>query len=383
MVKGHISPIALGSLVLIGFPCVVESQQQLVKLSTTSARFNLSITPPDQGGAFFSTNQLFQFESATSKLFHEELPARIDSEGADHARSHVVVTSVHVERARMRNNDIDAEAEDAAFTLESVVSVTFSDVGLYGAMERAPITGAGLEDDNAAQASNLAAMLTETISSSDIMMVLVGKELVADDDRILELSFTEFNGSTSERGVYATETDIVSKSVNDGWPMFFAGIMMSLLVVSIASVSHWLYRSNKNRSDYGVPSTEKNTDDDGDCKSVHYNGDIDLEVATTASGILGLKGRHPQAENDENAHPNSMSYRRKRRYTGQAVIATGMGSGLDLMGSPKTQKSGAMSASSKHPLGITSMRRLDSFSTPQKPKSDRVKVYDIQRLTRT
>jgi hypothetical protein len=34
-------------------------------------------------------------------------------------------------------------------------------------------------------------------------------------------------------------------------------------------------------------------------------GGVDvLENVTTASGVLGLKGRHPEAEDKENEHPN-------------------------------------------------------------------------------
>ena len=374
--KGPLAPIALSSLLLSAFgPYVVESQQH-VQLTTASAKFNLSLTPNEQGHTF-STYQHFQFESATSRLFHEALTNYVGGEDSGSAKSRVVVTSVHVERMKTTNVDDTDEADSgAALSLESVVSATFSDVGLYQAVK------VGLNDDTSSE-PNLAAILTGTVSSSDVMKALIANELVAEDAKATEFSFTEFEGAIDERGVYATETDIVSKSVNDGWPMFFAGVMMTLLVVSIVSVAHWIRNKNKSiSSSHASTIAEKNNADDArGCKSVHYVGDVDLEVATTASGVLGLKGHHPQAENDENAHPNRMmSYRGKRRGLQSSSGQTSSTSSEYLSpGSPRTQKS----ASSKHPLGITSMRKLESFKTPPKPKSDRLALYDVERLTRT
>ena len=123
------------------------------------------------------------------------------------------------------------------------------------------------------------------------------------------------------------------------------------------------------------------TRDDRSSSSVHYNGDLDLEVATTASGVLGLKGHHPRASTDaENAHPNRNAYRRKT--PGSATSRTATTSSYASTAG-KTVRSGASRASSKHPLGITDMKRLSSFLTPQKAKSDAMVMYDVERLTRT
>mmetsp|Transcript_11706 Transcript_11706/g.21646 ORF Transcript_11706/g.21646 Transcript_11706/m.21646 type:complete len:368 (-) Transcript_11706:54-1157(-) len=363
---------AIVASLLLSISSGVESQQH-IKLYTTSAKFNANFFNLEPGRTF-STNQHFQFESATSKLFHTELS--IHASGEDE-NSHVVVTSVHVERmgnddAATANLNYDGDATTATtVTLESVVSVTFSDVGLYKAVKRSPIAG-GWEDKTA---PDVATILTKTVSSSDLLNVLIAADLITDDATV-ELSFAEFDGSPDERGVTTTPTEIVSKHINDGWPMFFAGVMITLLFVSIASVVFWLFKKESGH----WPFT-KNSADDGSCNSVHYEGDIDLEVTTTASGVLGLKGHHP---NNENIHPNK-AYRRKRRGVSSSskTHSTTDVSTVWELGSPKTQKSGGMSVSSKHPLGITSMRKLDTFLTPQKPKSDRVQIYDIERLTRT
>jgi hypothetical protein len=39
-------------------------------------------------------------------------------------------------------------------------------------------------------------------------------------------------------------------------------------------------------------------------RALHYEGNVDVENVTTASGVLGLKGRHPGAEDKENENPN-------------------------------------------------------------------------------
>ena len=39
-------------------------------------------------------------------------------------------------------------------------------------------------------------------------------------------------------------------------------------------------------------------------KSVHYEGGVDVKNVTNASGVLGLKGRHPEAEDKENENLN-------------------------------------------------------------------------------
>ncbi|KAL7536553.1 hypothetical protein ACHAXR_007238, partial [Thalassiosira sp. AJA248-18] len=248
--------------------------------------------------------------------------------------------------------------------------------GLHMALEISPITEVGEENTGD---TDVASILTKTVSSSDILKVLIASELVADDSTVLELSFTEFDGSPDERGVTATETDIVSRSKNEGWPMFIAGALITLVFVGIAGVGTWVYKK-----EFG--DEKRSADGGSSSNSVHYNGDVnlDLEVATTASGVLGLKGHHPQA--DENVHPNENNpFRRRRRgasSSSQTDNTTAFSSAQDFS-SPKTQKSGVASVSSKHPLGITSMRKLETFLTPQKAKSDRVPLYDIVRLTKT
>ena len=38
--------------------------------------------------------------------------------------------------------------------------------------------------------------------------------------------------------------------------------------------------------------------------SMHFVGGVEVENVTTASGVLGLKGRHPEAEDKENENLN-------------------------------------------------------------------------------
>mmetsp|Transcript_13170 Transcript_13170/g.27646 ORF Transcript_13170/g.27646 Transcript_13170/m.27646 type:complete len:86 (-) Transcript_13170:63-320(-) len=84
-------------------------------------------------------------------------------------------------------------------------------------------------------------------------------------------------------------------------------------------------------------------------------------------------------------NPNMMG-RRKRRggSTSQKTATTDDMSDLGHL-SPMSDISHQTNASaaSKHPLGITSMRKLNTFLTPQKPKSDRVPNYNISRLVDT
>ena len=333
----------LSPLLSIGISSFVVAAQQHVRLTTTSANFDLSITF-EQGRTVPSINDLFRFESITSKLFYTGLSADAGSD-ADHAVPHVIVVSVHVEHMTHDEYAPTANVNDGVgLSLKSVVSVTFSDVGLYNALEVAPVDG-GLEVNTA---PDVASLLTKRVSHSEILKVMIAEELVAKDTRVLSLSFTEFDGSSNVRGVTATETDIISRKKDDGLLMFFAGVMMTFLLLGIATVSAWVYKKEVS-----------SWDDHDSCKIVHFKGDANLEVASTASGILGGKGHHPQAENDENAHPNSLAYRRK---------------------SPMSRKSGAVSASSKqHRLGIT---KMESVLTPQKSinLNDRTPMYNIERL---
>eukprot|EP00584_Thalassiosira_punctigera_P003915 CAMPEP_0172545226 /NCGR_PEP_ID=MMETSP1067-20121228/15192_1 /TAXON_ID=265564 ORGANISM="Thalassiosira punctigera, Strain Tpunct2005C2" /NCGR_SAMPLE_ID=MMETSP1067 /ASSEMBLY_ACC=CAM_ASM_000444 /LENGTH=362 /DNA_ID=CAMNT_0013331929 /DNA_START=199 /DNA_END=1287 /DNA_ORIENTATION=- len=357
--------IILASL-LLSISSGVESQQN-IKIFTTSAKFNAKFNLDP--GRIFLTNQQFQFESATSKLFHAELSTYTNY--GDGENPHVVVTSVHVERS---NADAIGGGATMAPTLslESIVSVTFSNASLYKALKRSPIAGGENKTS-----PNVASILAETVSSSDLLKVLVAADLIT-EDAMVEFSFAEFDGSPDKRGITSTQTDIVSTQQNDGWPMFFAGVMISLLFVSIISIVYWLFKKEKD----GLPS-KNNSGGDGSCNnSVHYEGNIDLEVATTATGVLGLRGHHP---NNENMHPNKRTHPRKRRGNSSSNKTDGTThvSTIGDLGTPKTHKSGVASVSSKHQLGITSMRKLDSFLTPQKPKSDRVRMYDMERLTRT
>lgn len=354
-------------------PSLVVGQQH-VKLSTSSARFTVSLTSePDHT---FSTHEHFLFESVTSKLIHTELSNVEDVFGGS---ANVVTTSVHVERMRNHEDRLGdaAEAEasaPSALELESVVSVTSSDVGIHQALERSPIAE-GMEDE-----SGIASILTEKVSPSTLLKVLVEAELVPDDARVLELSFAEFDGSVNERGIATTETDIVSKQINDGWPMFMAGVMITLVVVSIVGVVYYIVKKES-----GEWPFLDNNKDDGSSNSVHYRGDVDIEdAATTASGVLGLKGHHPQAGrvDTENAHPNERAYRRSRRGLSSSS-STKTGSTSYASTAQDTARSGATRASSKHPLGIASMKKLESFLTPQKQKSDAMVMYDVERLTRT
>ena len=287
-------------------PCLVEATQ-LIKLTTTSATFDLVLGIDNDnydGHDILSTNyEQFIFESSMSKLFHTKLSTYYaDSRDIDFSRSRVVATSVHIERMlpTSTSNVINEEDNDAAATttekkntptsayvlLKSVVSVTFSDVGLYKALKAAPITG-GLE---AKLAPDVASHLTEIISSADLMRVLIDEELIASNDNSteIELSFVKFDGSLDERGMTATETEILSSGKNnDGWPMFFAGMMFAFLMVSIATVAAWIYKKEFPFVFAGGNAGDVEEDAAAACKSVQYKqGDGD-DVATTASGILG------------------------------------------------------------------------------------------------
>ncbi len=378
--------------------CVVEATQ-LIKLSTTSTVFEVGIN--NNNGHVLSTNEQFKFESSMSKFFHNKLSGYYAaSRDIDFSRSRVVATSVHVERmmtSKLTNEDSAAttttkenEAASSSLSLKSIISVTFSDVGLYKALKVAPITG-GLE---AKVAPDVATHLTEIVSSADLMRVLMDEELIASNHNSTEItsSFVKFYGPVDERGMTATETEILSSGkINDGWPMFFAGMMFAFLSVSITTVAAWIYKKEFPFVLSGGSNKEEEEDATG--KSVHYKqGDGD-EVATTASGILGTKGVHPSAtfeEDDENTHPNNgggSAYRRRKRYgnpssSSQTEDHTEDGSARDDAGccSPRTP-SGVATSSRRFPLGITSMKRLDSIRTPQKLESDRRPMYDIERLS--
>jgi hypothetical protein len=54
-------------------------------------------------------------------------------------------------------------------------------------------------------------------------------------------------------------------------------------------------------------------------KSMHFVGGVEVENVTTASGVLGLKGRHPEAEDKENENLNQRRRPKKARVPSRAV----------------------------------------------------------------
>lgn len=401
--RAHIIIVSL-LIAWINIPYIIVEATQLIKLTTTSAKFDLVLGL--NNGRVLSTYEQFKFESSMSKLFHNKLSGYYAaSRDIDFARSRVVSTSVHVERMLTTSkvtNETDAVATTtkqntntrSSLSFKSIVSVTFSDVGMYKALKVAPITG-GLETK---VAPDVASHLTEIIASIDVLNVLTDEQLIANNDNSTEIdvSFAKFDGKADERGMIATETEILSSGKNNGgWPMFWAGMMFAFLIVSIVTVAAWIYKKEFPFVLSGTGKSGNNEEEAGACKSVHYKqGDGD-EVATTASGILGLKGMHPRAtfeENDENSHPNNgggSAYRRKKRHgsfspSSQTEGDTEDGSVRDdtVCFSPRTP-SGATTSTRRFPLGITSMRRLDSIRTPQKLENDRRPMYDLDRLTRS
>lgn len=248
-------------------------------------------------------------------------------------------------------------------SVDSVVSVTFSEIGLSGALIR------GIEEEE----HDVEKILSETVSNVDMMNLLLDNGL-ADATSIADMSFAPFTGSVNERGVYTTDTDLVSKKKNSSWPMFFAGVMITLILCGITAMGLYTYLNEK-----GTWMKRQKSN-----KSVVAEGDVDVENATTASGVLGLKGHHPEAEDKENAHPNQARRMRK----GQGAILNTLTMDTDditdfeevqLTPSSLTPQS-CVSAASRFPLGITSMRKLNSFKTPQRPKSDKVVMYDVNRF---
>ena len=159
-----------------------------------------------------------------------------------------------------------------SLVIKAVITSTLSDVGLYKAVTRSPLTG-GWQDKGA---KDLAPILHERVSSASLLDQLVAAGLVQ-DGASLDLSFTTYSGSLNERGVTAATTEILAEQ-KSGWLMFAAGFFFSLLVVTIISAWGFIYlRDNgKLASWFGI--------DDG-AGSVHFKGDIDIENATTASGI--------------------------------------------------------------------------------------------------
>merc|ERR1711862_80751 len=137
----------------------------------------------------------------------------------------------------------------------------------------------------------------------------------------------------------------------------------------------------------------------GDCRSVHF-ADVEC-AATTASGVLGLVGYHPQAElglvgqhsqaEKENQNNNiRMTHRRRKKHSSNSG-STDESSATNMISPTNSQTKSqvtGMTRATKRPLGITSMSKLNSpnsisFLTPQKEKSDKLVLYDAERMTRT
>ena len=335
------------SLILLS-PVPILSQQQ-VRLFTTSSQFTLSLTSPRTS---WNAHEYFQFESATSKLFHTKL-SEYDDQSFD---SHAVVTGVHVDKISL---------DGMIMNVDSVVSVTLSEVGLQGALMR------GLDEGK----DDISAVLSKTVTNTDMMNVLLDIGL-ADAVSIADMTFVPFQGSVNERGVYTTDTDLVSTRKNSNWPMFFAGVMITLLLCGITAMSLHTYLKENGTWTKRQPSN----------KSVHYEGDVDAENGTTASGVLGLKGHHPEAEDKENAHPNN-SRRRSRKSQGAILSSLTMETDEvtfeDVQLTPCSMTSQSVASASRHPVGITSMRKLNSFLTPQRHKSDKMTLYDVGRWNST
>ena len=259
-------------------------------------------------------------------------------------------------------------------TMEAVVSVTFSQVGIYKALKRSPLTG-GLEEK---VAPNLASLLSNVVSEEELFTALVTAGISTADynEDELNVSFESFDGDFNERGMYSLgDTEIVSNGKNGGWGMFWAGIFFTLVFGSSAAMGSWLYKAEHGHWPF-FPDME----DSRDIVVHHHDEEDDVMEEmriVPANGLLGLKGHHPSAISKENSHPNSAARRRKR------IGAKDSPSSYDASAfSPNSQAT----PSSRHPpLGIRSMRKLNtSFFTPQKPKSNRQMVlYDVERLTKS
>ena len=358
--------------------------QQLIKIYTTYAKCRLSLPISNPSTFTVPTQQQFQFESAASKLFHNEITHRDRGELNDpYANARAVLTTVQL-------NDVESgvttKTTDAAFTMknlltmEAVVSVTFSQVGIYKALKRSPLTG-GLEEK---VAPNLASLLSRVISSEELFSTLVMSGIIPPDDgyieEVLEVSFEKFDGDFDERGMYTMgDIEIVSNG-KSGFAMFMAGMFFTLVLGSSIAVGSWAYKSEHGHWPFfpnleGGPFPFPNSQESRDIV-VHSGeddeGDAEM-MLPPQGGYLGLKGHHPiSSASKENSHPNGM--RKRITHSDESDFSPNKS---DF--SPNTQ----VSASSKHPLGIKSMRKLNaSFFTPQKPKTSLV-LYDVERLTKS
>eukprot|EP00986_Skeletonema_menzelii_P002047 scaffold556_cov144-Skeletonema_menzelii.AAC.16 len=341
---------------------LTSNAQQLIKIFTTYATCRLSMPLPDRSSSSVQTQQQFQFESAASKLFHNKITHRDSGANNDpYASSRAVLTTVQVNDKYTVNN---------LLTMEAVVSVTFSQVGIYKALKRSPITG-GLEEK---VAPDLASLLSSVVSDKEIFTALVMSGISTADyskDQ-LRVSFESFDGDFNERGMYSLgDTEIVSNVKNGGWAMFWAGIFFTLVFSSTIAIGSWMYKDEHGHWPF-FPDIVDSRD-----MVVHQDEeDVMEDMIVPASGLLGLKGHHPIAASKENSHPNGSARRRKRIGAKDSPFSCDASAF-----SPNSQAT----SSSRHPLGIRSMRKLNtSFFTPQKPKSSRqVVLYDVERLTRS
>ena len=353
----------LALVVIIGEISCSLSQQH-IKLTTSSSSVIATITAESDGPlsplSKTSPGDLFKFEYISSKLFHREL--------TDHARdldrSQVISTAVNVEEVSMVSG-ADLEITPS-LVITMITTSTLSDVGLYKAVTRSPLTG-GWQDK---ETKDLAPILQERVSSAGLLDELVASGLIQ-EGAALDLSFQAYTGSSNERGVTATETDILSEQ-KSGWLMFAAGFFMSLLVVTIISAAGFIYLRDSGKLAYWFG------DGDG-TGSVHYKGDIDVENATTASGLLGLIGHHPLADISNSGR----LHRRRKKSSSQG--STDDSSAPDTLSPTNSQLTNGTSKRKKNPLGITSMsvNCRSSFRTPQKVTSGKLVVYNAERLTRT
>ncbi|EJK71153.1 hypothetical protein THAOC_07429 [Thalassiosira oceanica] len=338
--------------------------QQHIKLTTSSSSLIATITADSDGPlsplSKTSPGDLFKFEYTSSKFFHDELTRRT----GDLDRSHVISTAVHIEDVE-KVNGADLELKPA-LVFKAVITSTLSDVGLYKAVTRSPLTG-GWQDKGAA-GPDLAPIL-QKVSSAILLDELVAAGLVQ-HGAALDLTFQAYSGSLNERGVAATVTEILSEQ-KSGWLMFAAGFFFSCLLLTIVTACGYIYLrdSGKLSSWFG--------NDDG-AGSVHYKGDVDVENATTASGILGLIGHHPLADIS-----NSGMHRRRKKFSSQGSTDDSSASGT--LSPTNSQLTNGTSKRKKNPLGITSMSVLNStsFRTPQKVSSGKLVVYNAERMSRT
>lgn len=201
--------LCLGSIIV----AADAYKQQQVRLRTTAANFDLSIS--FDKGKQFSINELFRFEALTSKLFHTELSTANGNSTSDHGTPDVIATNVHVTHMHNENHDT------LGLTLKSVVSVIYSDVWLINALEVASSYGSGLDTT-----PDAASLLKERVTAVDILNVLTADGLVIDETFVLELAFADFDGSSDEMGISVTEMN------NQRY------IMESIM----ASILWWAYR---------------------------------------------------------------------------------------------------------------------------------------------